>query len=202
MTLKNMKIKAFSLIELLIAVAIIAILAAIAVPNFLEAQTRAKVSRTLNDLKVTGTAIEAYTVDYGRPPYDGEPGFTYYGWVNGLKQLTTPTAYITTLFSDPFKPRALGEPTRPGHTHYIDYPGNSKPSFDYSTAYWNNIGVDAEMTRVWRAKFGYSQWKLTSCGPDRFHNFGLTLLYDPTNGTLSGGDIILSQVGFREAAPE
>ena len=58
----------FTLIELLIVVAIIAILAAIAVSNFLEAQTRAKVSRVKNDFRALGVGIEAYAVDYSKYP--------------------------------------------------------------------------------------------------------------------------------------
>ena len=64
----------FTLIELLIVVAIIAILAAIAVPNFLEAQTRAKVARVKNDLRSVATAIEAYRVDTNKYP-DRCPAF-------------------------------------------------------------------------------------------------------------------------------
>lgn len=56
--------KAFTLIELLIVVAIIAILAAIAVPNFLEAQTRAKVARILSDQRTYATALETYMIDH------------------------------------------------------------------------------------------------------------------------------------------
>ena len=58
----------FTLIELLIVVAIIAILAAIAVPNFLEAQTRAKVSAAKGDMRSASVALEAYAVDYNKYP--------------------------------------------------------------------------------------------------------------------------------------
>ncbi|MEO8376979.1 MAG: prepilin-type N-terminal cleavage/methylation domain-containing protein, partial [Candidatus Sumerlaeota bacterium] len=60
--------KGFTLIELLIVVAIIAILAAIAVPNFLEAQTRSKVSRVKADMRSIATAVEAYRIDNNTYP--------------------------------------------------------------------------------------------------------------------------------------
>ena len=66
--------RAFTLIELLIVVAIIAILAAIAVPNFLEAQVRSKVSRAMADMRSLATALECYAVDYNRYPFQGAVG--------------------------------------------------------------------------------------------------------------------------------
>ena len=189
--------RAFTLIELLVVVAIIAILAAIAVPNFLEAQTRAKVSRVKNDLRTYATAIEAYSVDYQRPPYDGEPGFIYYGWVNALKGLTTPTAYLTTLDPDVFQDPTVTPPSRPGHFHRLNA-GTGSHTFDYSSAYWNDLANNPDMRASWEARFGLGvQWKMSSCGPDRrFINegsyFGMLHSYDPTNGTISAGDIIRS----------
>jgi type II secretion system protein G len=74
------KYSAFTLIELLIVVAIIAILAAIAVPNFLEAQTRSKVSRAQADMRSLATAIESYRVDNNSYPA-AIVGDVFLGWM-------------------------------------------------------------------------------------------------------------------------
>ncbi|MGI8907352.1 MAG: prepilin-type N-terminal cleavage/methylation domain-containing protein [Candidatus Sumerlaeaceae bacterium] len=101
-----------TLIELLIVVAIIAILAAIAVPNFLEAQVRSKVSRVKADFRSLATAIEAYAVDnnghYNFTIASGSNNATFQSWLRWRSnRLTTPVAYFTSLPSDPFVPAAM-----------------------------------------------------------------------------------------------
>ncbi len=49
--------------------AIIAVLAAVAVPNFLEAQTRAKVTRTYSDMRTIVIGIRAYETDANTYPH-------------------------------------------------------------------------------------------------------------------------------------
>jgi prepilin-type N-terminal cleavage/methylation domain-containing protein len=93
--------RAFTLIELLIVVAIIAILAAIAVPNFLEAQMRSKISRVKNDLRTIATGLEAYRVDYNKPPPTpfAAPNLVFRVMSN---RITTPVAYVNGGIYDPF----------------------------------------------------------------------------------------------------
>ena len=56
--------KGFTLVELLIVVAIIGVLAGIAIPNFLGARTRAKVARSVSDMDAIGKSEELYYVDH------------------------------------------------------------------------------------------------------------------------------------------
>jgi type II secretion system protein G len=92
--------RGFTLVELLVTVAIISLLAAIAFPNFLEAQIRAKTAVAKNDLRTIATALEAYHVDNGSYPE------TYMTprWQR-FQCLTTPIAYMSRVPRDPFEVR-------------------------------------------------------------------------------------------------
>lgn len=57
--------KGFTLIELMIVIAIIAILAAILVPNFIRARAQGQVTSCKSNLKNIGTACEMYATDNG-----------------------------------------------------------------------------------------------------------------------------------------
>ena len=53
----------FTLVEIMIVVAIIALLAAIAVPNFLRARKRSQATRILEDLRMIDAAIDQYAIE-------------------------------------------------------------------------------------------------------------------------------------------
>lgn len=60
----NTKRTGFTLVELLITVAIIGILTAIAVPNLTQAVQRARQRRTMSDMRAVANAVSSYGVDY------------------------------------------------------------------------------------------------------------------------------------------
>jgi len=198
-----MKKSGFTLIELLIVVAIIAILAAIAVPNFLEAQTRAKVSRTTADMRTLATGLELYQVDHNKPmtcrtefglngPSLINSAHTGNGWVSyRFKKLTTPIAYITTVFPDVFVKDGVTKTTTGASSGNYD-------SFDYFDEFFDNRATNA----AWRgaALTCGASWRVVSCGPDNIQGQGgagvgnainkYGVDYDATNGTVSRGDIV------------
>src|SRR6202030_2968187 len=73
----------FTLVEIMIVVAIIALLAAIAVPGFLRARKRSQASRILNDLRMIDSACDQYAIETNRST--GSAGAVT-DWTNYLKK--------------------------------------------------------------------------------------------------------------------
>ncbi|MEQ8821624.1 MAG: prepilin-type N-terminal cleavage/methylation domain-containing protein [Sumerlaeia bacterium] len=210
--------KAFTLIELLIVVAIIAILAAIAVPNFLEAQVRAKVSRILSDMRTIRTGLESYAVDTNKYP-ETDPTIAEVepvGDLRGLYWLTTPISYLTSIPRSPFtedfatpglEPNAkeaeaqnfpLYVRARPGGTAFDSTvaPLSSDFALSYVQDRQRYLGMGGGL--VDPLSFYKGAWLMKSVGPDNTDNRNFTTapegpaqLYDATNGTVSFGDIVI-----------
>ena len=204
----------FTLLELLIVVAIIAILAAIAVPNFMEAQTRSKVARVRADFHAIATAIEAYAVDHIDYPRNWNPENKLLN--NHLSpDLTTPVAYLTTHnIHDPFTRYVRGYGNFDIYTYCRIVPVRKAENMEFPwrpepVAVHNDIiGVDWCWSNP-QAFQKYGHWFLRSIGPDGVPTSDLVSMkpshiishwsvqdipYDSTNGTKSFGNILRTQL--------
>lgn len=198
--------KGFTLIELLIVVAIIGILAAIAVPNFLNAQIRAKVSRVYSDHKSLSIAIETYQLDRGEPPPSTmQGGMRIYDFASRFIPLTTPVAYLNSVPGDPFPHHSVREmDTR------IDFRREAVGGDAYGYFRADASGPGGQYN------FGNHKWMASSSGPDGMLEYFsyypqsvkegkelcavcniqtpdvvlIATVYDSSNGLTSAGEIL------------
>ncbi|MCA9437140.1 MAG: prepilin-type N-terminal cleavage/methylation domain-containing protein [Candidatus Omnitrophica bacterium] len=185
--------RGFTLIELLIVIAIILILIAIALPNFLEAQIRARVTAVKADLRTVGIAMDTYFLDFDMYPPDHDPSTLTVG-ENGLFYLTSPLQYLTELPEDLFNSGSSGLTDAGDEVRWYEM---------------GSTGVPWVIAQVAKPKI--NAYAVYSAGPDGNENFndndswpyrgetppcptGMGYInYSPTNGTKSVGDLV--QVG-------
>ncbi len=167
----------FTLIELLIVVAIIGILAAIAVPNFLNAQIRAKIARVEGDVNAIKTAFEMYRLDNA-----DIPRWNLLGWAASWAQFTTPVAYLSFRPIDVFQPK---------HENQFV---NAHNWYEY-----NGCKGRTPMKNLSEGQ-AVDNYVVASLGPDRdddtiqisdYPNSSKFLPYQASNGMMSDGDILI-----------
>jgi len=206
-----MKIKGFTLRELLLIISSVIVLASIFTPNFLEARIRSRVAQCKADMRSLSTAIETYFIFHNkRYPIIVAPNSSFARYHSGsiigpsvfgtgnlgvssrLIWLTTPIAFISKVFQDPFSLNS------------------SKPNKDLVSP--NDTYDYADAASLWTGGIlggergsgvtSGAAWRISGCGPDIIQGYGggpisygadfndLGCDYDPTNGMISTGDIV------------
>lgn len=120
-----MQNRAFSLIELLLVLVILAVLAAVVVPKFTSRSEQARVTAAQTDIASLETALEAFEIDTGRYPTSDE----------GLEALTIePAGLAENAWKGPYIKRGI--PKDPWGTEYVyEQPGRFNiNSYDLSSA--------------------------------------------------------------------
>jgi type II secretory pathway pseudopilin PulG len=198
---------AFTLIEILIVLAMTLVLTVILVSNGRQARVKSDVARVQADFRVLAAAIEAYYVDHEGYIYDQDDDLLS-RFEDGFRLLTTPVAYLRPGASlvDPFQglqgsgivayQLASGvDPYRRspdriprGDPDYEPVQAwclfSNGPAFTGSSDPSNGGGTQAVMAN--------DDWPFRPIGvegPGQAHLRGVRAFYDPTNGVISFGGI-------------
>ncbi len=100
----NKKRGGFTLVEIMIVVAIIALLAAIAVPGFLRARKRSQASRILNDLRLIDAAVDQYAIENNK---SSATAVNVTDWTAYLKNATVLQLTGQDIFGNAYGPQTV-----------------------------------------------------------------------------------------------
>jgi len=132
LTTHSSKHRGFTLVEIMIVVAIIALLASIAVPNFLRARKRSQATRIMEDLRQLDGAMDMYAMENNKTT-GMNPTF------NDLKAyIKTGTVLYTTgadLFGDSYGPFTVDSVLSVPTTAYTNLSDVAPVAF-WSPYYW------------------------------------------------------------------
>lgn len=174
------------------------------------------------DLRSMATAVEAYRIDFNYYPIDSVRNILTGGAGQSTAEsffppvLSTPIAFVTSAnIQDPFVASGIPIPTSDLIYRTLFYQncetsiaaanGMTDPYMIFYQTLSTGAIATAKVNQGWGVQPAgtpagstwlvvYGSWKMGSVGPDRDYSGGSGGLYDPTNGTISAGDIYRTQL--------